>query len=564
MSKDEQQTVIKALVNNLKKVGVEAAFGVSGGFIVPLWEALSESPLKVIHCRHESGAAFSASEYSLYNNVPTIVFSTSGPGITNALTGLRAAKLDGARVVFISATTIEEHNGKWGLQQTTRQDINDLAGDGVSGFFDSIVFIDRQEKLMEAITAINNMTTSYGHVLGIFIPTNIQKEVLKENNRVNIERITPASASCEDNNNAKNQQQKIAEALAAGDAILWNGFGCLHAAEILTRLAVETNTPVMSTPRGKGIFPENHALYLGTTGLGSDGKKIRNTLSNPSLKTIIILGSKLGELSSSYIQNQMTNIDVYYIGLENEDIKRNLPASAVIINAEISHFLHGVYDKVKKIAVCHNPQRLRREQEPEQQDLIPVKDGVVHPQQVMAIIQKVAIEEHDCLIAADAGNTFVWTNRYLHFQKPNRYRVCTALGAMAHYACGIVGLSASGKITLGIIGDGSMLMNNEVSTAVRYQLPAIWLIMNDGVYNMCRQGLRLLGHPPLDCVIPQVDFSLFAKALGADGVRVTQADELETSLRAAILKGVPAVIDVLIDKDAQPPLLDRINTIKSL
>ncbi|WP_220701139.1 thiamine pyrophosphate-dependent enzyme, partial [Brenneria goodwinii] len=241
-----------------------------------------------------------------------------------------------------------------------------------------------------------------------------------------------------------------------------------------------------------------------------------------------------------------------------------LPASAVIINAEISHFLHGVYDKVKKTAVCHNPQRLRREQEPEQQDLIPVKDGVVHPQQVMAIVQKVAIEEHDCLIAADAGNTFVWTNRYLHFQKPNRYRVCTALGAMAHYACGIVGLSASGKITLGIIGDGSMLMNNEVSTAVRYQLPAIWLIMNDGVYNMCRQGLRLLGHPPLDCVIPQVDFSLFAKALGADGVRVTQTDELETSLRAAILKGVPTVIDVLIDKDAQPPLLDRINTIKSL
>ncbi|PPZ39189.1 acetolactate synthase, partial [Escherichia coli] len=106
--------------------------------------------------------------------------------------------------------------------------------------------------------------------------------------------------------------------------------------------------------------------------------------------------------------------------------------------------------------------------------------------------------------------------------------------------------------------------NNEISTAVRYQLPAIWLIMNDGEYNMCRQGLRLLDRPPLDCVIPQVDFSLFATALGADGVRVTQADELETSLRAAIMKGTPAVIDVLIDKDAQPPLLDRINTIKSL
>ncbi|MEE3652971.1 MULTISPECIES: thiamine pyrophosphate-binding protein [unclassified Brenneria] len=564
MNEGQPLTVIQTLVDNVKKAGVDAAFGVSGGFIVPLWEALSDSSIKVIHCRHESGAAFSASEYSLYNNIPSVVFSTAGPGITNALTGLRAAKLDGAKVIFISATTIEEHNGQWGLQQTTRQDINDLAGDGISGFFDSIVFVDRQEKLVEAIAAINNVATSYGHVLGIFIPTNIQKEILKENNKINSKRILHTLISYKKDNGAENQQQKIADALTTGGAIIWNGFGCLHSAEILTRLAVVTNTPVMSTPRGKGIFPENHALYIGTTGLGSNGEKLREKLSDSSLKTVIILGSKLGELSSSYIQNQMTHANIYYIGLRNEDVNKNLPASAVIIEAEISHFLHGVYDKVKKNADYYHPQMFCRGQEPEQCAPISVKVGVVHPQQVMAIIQKVAIEEYDCLIAAEAGNTFVWANRYLHFQKPNRYRICTALGAMGHYACGIVGLSASGKTTLGIIGDGSMLMNNEISTAVRYQLPAIWLIMNDGEYNMCRQGLSLLGNPPLDCVIPQVDFSLFATALGADGVRVAQADELETALRAAIMKGVPAVIDVLIDKDAQPPLLDRINTIKSL
>ncbi|OSM94310.1 hypothetical protein AU508_14535 [Lonsdalea populi] len=348
MSKEDQNTVIKEIVSSLNKTGVDAAFGVSGGFIVPLWEALSESPLKVIHCRHESGAVFSASEYSLLNNIPAVAFSTSGPGITNALTGLRAAKLDGARVIFISATTVEEHNGKWGLQQTTHQDINDLAGDDVSGFFDSIVFVDRQEQLMEAIIAINNMTTSYGHVLGIFIPINIQKKVLKEDNRINIESITSASTSCEKDNNSDNQQQKIADVLAEGGAILWNGFGCLHASKILTRLAIETNTPVMSTPRGKGIFPEDHALYIGSTGLGSDGEKLRSILSSPSLKSIIILGSKLGEFSASYLQNKMTNVDIYYINLGNKDIKKNLPANAEIIEAEISHFLYGVYNRAKK------------------------------------------------------------------------------------------------------------------------------------------------------------------------------------------------------------------------
>lgn len=563
MIKGEQQTVIEALVDNLHAAGVKAAFGVGGGFIVPLWEALSVSPINIFHCRHESGAAFSASEYSLYTNAPTIVFATSGPGITNALTGLRAAKLDGARVIFISATTIETHDGKWGLQQTTRQDVIRLASDGDSGFFDKVVFVDNQEQCVDAMMAINEVTKSHGCVLGIFIPASVQKEILSMTYKIMIKDMPSPSPLERSPNNDENQQKKIAEALIAGGAILWNGFGCLHAADILTRLAIETLTPVISTPRGKGIFPEEHALYIGTTGLGSNGKKLHETLSDPSLKTVVILGSKLGELSASYIQDQMADVDIYYIGLENEDIKNNLPGHAVIIDAEISQFLNGVYDNVRKLAICHEPQSTHSERSSEPHEPIPVRDGVVHPRQIMEIIQKIAIDQYDCLIAAEAGNSFVWANRYLHFQKPNRYRVSTALGAMAHYACGIVGLSATGKTTIGIIGDGSMLMNNEVSTAVRYQFPAIWLIMNDSTYNMCRQGLELLDRPELDCIIPHVDFSLFATALGADGVRVVQADELETALRAAIIKGVPTVIDILIDKNAQPPLLDRINTIKS-
>lgn len=563
MKENAPQTVVEVLIQHLENVGVDVAFGVSGAFIAPAWKALFESSINTIHCRHETGAAFCASEYSLYKNKPAAVFSTAGPGITNALTALRAAKLDGSKVVFIAPITTSKNNGLWGLQQTTAQDVSALAGDGITGFFDRIVCIDEEEKVYEAIEAISHLKTSRSQVLGIFILPSVQKKMFFQDEvKINKQTIHPSKK--EEERYLEKQQHKIAEVLATGDAIIWNGFGCNHCSEILTRLATETYTPVMSTPRGKGIFPERHPLYIGATGLGSDEQKLQSIVNDPSLKAVIILGTRLGESSSHYLQNKIKDIDVYYVSLENADIRKNLPASTVVINTELSQFLHGVYDKIKKLPIAHQSNILENQRAVERQTITEIKNGVIHPQDVMAIIQKVAIDEYDCLVAADAGNSHVWTNRYLQFQKPNRYRVNSALGTMGHYACGIVGLAMSGKVTVGVIGDGSMLMNNEISTAVHHQAPAIWLVLNDGTYNMCRQGLNSIGYPQLDCAIPQVDFALFAQALGANGIRVTHSSELETALHSAIMQSVPTVIDVLIDREAPPPVFGRNKTVKSL
>nr|WP_244175555.1 thiamine pyrophosphate-dependent enzyme [Xenorhabdus vietnamensis] len=171
----------------------------------------------------------------------------------------------------------------------------------------------------------------------------------------------------------------------------------------------------------------------------------------------------------------------------------------------------------------------------------------------------------DCYVAVEAGNSFVWANRYLKFSNPLRYRINTAYGAMGHYACGLIGIAASKeRCAVGIIGDGSMLMSNEVSTAVKYGLPAIWLVMNDASYNMCRQGVELLGNAQLDCDIPQVDFALFGQAIGATGYNVRNIKELREALFHAIEEKKPAVINVFIDKYVLPPLNDRVNTLKRL
>lgn len=113
------QTVADSIVQILGALGVHNAFGVGGGAIAPIWEALEQSAIEVLHFRHEAGAAFAAMEAYFANNRPVVVFTTTGPGIINALTGMAAARSEGAKVILISSCTSAKHQGKWAFQETS-------------------------------------------------------------------------------------------------------------------------------------------------------------------------------------------------------------------------------------------------------------------------------------------------------------------------------------------------------------------------------------------------------------------------------------------------------------
>ena len=113
-----QQTVTEAVVDALNALGVRHAFGVAGGAMAPLWAALSASEIKVLHFRHETGAAFAAIEAHFATNAPVVVFTTTGPGLTNALTGMLAARGEGAKILMVSACTTAAHRGRGAIQET--------------------------------------------------------------------------------------------------------------------------------------------------------------------------------------------------------------------------------------------------------------------------------------------------------------------------------------------------------------------------------------------------------------------------------------------------------------
>jgi len=171
----------------------------------------------------------------------------------------------------------------------------------------------------------------------------------------------------------------------------------------------------------------------------------------------------------------------------------------------------------------------------------------------MDALQRHVIDRSNAIVLAESGNSFLWTTHRLRFAEPHRYRVSTSVGAMGHAAAGVVGAAlAGGRRAVAVVGDGALLMTNEINSAVKFGAPAVWVVLNDGRYGMCAQGMDALGLSA-DAEIPQVDFAAFARAQGARAVRVDHELELDAAFAAAMASEGPYLVDVRIDPRCKAP-----------
>jgi thiamine pyrophosphate-dependent acetolactate synthase large subunit-like protein len=152
----------------------------------------------------------------------------------------------------------------------------------------------------------------------------------------------------------------------------------------------------------------------------------------------------------------------------------------------------------------------------------------------------------------------------LRFRHAGRYRVSTGVGSMGHCAAGVVGAAfASGRPAVAIVGDGAMLMNNEVNTAVKLGAPAVWIVLNDSRYNMCEQGMAALGLQA-DAGIPEVNFAMLARAMGAAGEVIESELDMDRALETAISSKRPYVLDIRIDPTCPAPSKGRNRGLRAL
>lgn len=545
-------TVSRWIGRELARLGVRDAFGVLGGGIAAFADGLSRSSIRLVHTRHESGAVFAAIEAHFASERPTAVVVTTGPGLVNALNGVMAARADGAKLLVISGATPRAQLGRGAVQESGPTTMPGVFTEAGAIFHQAA----RPESLPELLHALQRLAIAWaapgGHVAHLALPGSLQSQIVDEAS-------LPAVAAWTLEPPAPSPQQLDAclELLAAGPAALWIGHGARGAAGELRELAEGLGLPVLASPRAKGVFPEDHPRYVGTSGAGGHAT-VSRFLASARPATLLVIGTRLGEVTSFLSELSPPTRSWIHVDLDPTACGAAFPGTpglAVISDARA--FVRALLARAAArgmltagraaVTTPHvgRPPRLE-----------PRRHGDVRPAYLMQVIQELAIDRSEAVVMSEAGNAFTWCNHALRFAAPGRYRTSAAWGSMGHFTCGPVGAAlAGGRKAVAVVGDGAMLMQNELSTAVAYRADVTWIVLNDAQLGLNEHGMAALGMRPVETQLPRTDFVALARAQGGDGLAVATEPELAPALERALRGAGPFVLDVRVDRSVPSPIL---------
>jgi acetolactate synthase I/II/III large subunit len=551
----EQTTVSDALVQVLQELGIRQSFGLVGGTIAPFCEALARSSMGVFHCRHETGAAFAAAEASLATGRPVAIFTTSGPGLLNSVNGLMAARWEGARVVLVSGTTAPASRGRWAFQETSAHTMPDGLFHAGKLFHYAVEILEA-DQLHDAAECLRaGVLRPEGFVAHVALPSSLQTQAIRSRGAGPTE-IVPRGVGAP-------LGEAWAKVFSKGPLLVWVGFGARTAATEVRALVERTDARVICSPRGKGIFPEDHPQFVGVSGFAGR-PDLSEAIAERPPQTLLVLGSRLGEFTSFWDRDVVPRTGIVHV-----DVDAAVPGAAFpdvptrAVHAEIGEFLRSVLAHLPgRPSVAATPVAPRASGALRPVPVILRADGPVRPQALMEAIQRVVIDGTDHPLLVDVGNAFAWATSLLRFKTAGRFRVTMGWGSMGQATAGVVGVAlATDRKAVALVGDGALLMQNEISTAVHYGARAVWIVLNDSQYGMIEQGMRGLRMVPTETQIPAVDFVALAQSLGAGGAAVKRETELDAVLRAAVRADRPFVVDVTIDRRELAPMGLRVKNL---
>ena len=408
------------VVEQLHSMGVRRAFGIVGGGIAYFYNSIIKSAIKLHQFRHESGAGFAATEAYFSEGKPTVVFTTTGPGLLNALTGICAAKWEGAKVVMLSAASSPDQRGKWPIQETSHftYPCSGLLSGGV--LFDLSVQVESPEELAVIFHRLAaGLSGPGGFIARISLPTSIQTASIEVDSTQWQQDYGPAPAICA----SPSMIEQCAARLRDETFAIWLGYGAVNDTELCIRLARMTGARVFSSCRAKGIFPENDPLYLGVTGIGGH-ESVIDYMVNERPDWVLVLGSRLGEATSFWDHRMLPGQGFIQVDIDREVLGSAFPqCQTVAIQSEIALFLQMLMDRLepswfesRKIASVTNYTMVNtaRSSSPEAS----ASSARVSPLRLMSTIQKEIVDGSDALIMSECGNAFLWTNHTFVFLSP--------------------------------------------------------------------------------------------------------------------------------------------------
>jgi acetolactate synthase I/II/III large subunit len=538
-----------AFARMLFDLGVRRAFGLFGGAIAQVCAAMRRVGIEIVHARHESGAVFMAAEAHFASDEPVVVFTTTGPGASNAITGLISAAWDGAKLIAVTGGTDLPQRGRTAFQETGTEafDISGWIGEGPRYLHQALESEAELAQLGPRLA--EGLAHPGGFLATITMPLGVQQ------GRTSTRPTAPRSPAVE--RVSAEQIGQIIERLEQGPFVIWLGHGARKAAPAIRKLAERAGMPVIASPRAKGVFPETHPLYLGVTGMFGGHSWVSSYFRAQRPEHVLVLGTRLGQTTSCFDSAFTPRRGFIHVDVDASVFGAAYPEVETLgVTADVGDVVEAL---IERWPSSHSVPRPKRGFEP---FAAADRDGPVHPRSLMAAVQRVVVEGSNAMVLSDTGNAFAWANHELRFDSPGRYRTATAFASMTKATSGVVGAAlASGGTAVALVGDGAMLMGNELSTAVKHGADAKWIVLNDASYGMVHHGMIAIGMEPFETAIPPTNFELLAVALGAQGLRVRRPEELDAALATMLATPGPVVVDVDIDPRVPPPFRNRNETL---
>jgi len=537
------------LIETLSDLGVEVVFGYPGGAVLPIYDAIfKQERIKHILVRHEQAATHAAEGYARATGKPGVVLVTSGPGATNAVTGITDALMDSIPMVVITGQVPTALIGTDAFQEADTV--------GITRHCSKHNYLVKDPARLEPTIreAFYIATSGRPGPVVIDIPKDVQVATARRGDNGPISHKTyrpqtePDAAAIE----------KAVDMLAAAERpIFYTGGGIINsgpeASRLLRELAEVTGAPVTSTLMGLGAFPASDDKWLGM--LGMHGTYEANLAMNQA-DLIIALGARFDDRVTGRLDAFAPNSAKIHVDIDRSSINKNVRVDLPIV-ADVGPAIRAMIEAYK----------LRQHPRPDLSEWWSRINGwrqvgclefqesdpqVIMPQRAIRALWE-ATKDKAPIITTEVGQHQMWAAQHFHFDDPNKWLTSGGLGTMGYGLPAAIGAQLGNPDTLviDIAGEASIQMNiQELATATQYRLPVKIFILNNEYMGMVRQWQELTYQSryseSYSDALP--DFVKLGEAYGWKGIRIETRDQLDSGIAEMLAYDGPVIVDCRVAK----------------
>lgn len=575
-SQAEKMTLVEILLKYLKSEGITTVFGIPGGLLHPFFQAVEDDEqLSLVVCRHEQGAAFMADGYARMGKGFAVVAATSGPGATNLLTGVSVAFSDGVPMLVITGQAPTSAMGRGASQETPPEDID------IVGMFRSITkysaMVTSPERLSHHFRrAIRLAMTGRPGPVHINVPVDLWLLPLDESW---FDPITYRPQCHLFDREAVKAATKALLLAKNPMFLVGSGADSERAKHYLLRVVEKIGARVATTPRAKGVFPENHPRSMGVFGFAGQ-KEAKELILSDTIDLLFTIGASLNE-TTTFNWNPSFGAfrRLLQLDIDPDRIGRNYPVDIALLG-DAGTVLMELYYHIDRSLTggerANSSWPAPTVEDTLQDKSVPTKDHNHHiyPSSFSALVTPerwrldlLEVLPDDAIVFSDIGGHMLFNIHYLRIGADQRFILNLGFGSMGHGTVAPIGAAIAEpyRSIVAIIGDACFMMNGmELITAREYQVKVIWIVENNQMHGITWHGSQLVNQgKPMHSVINRypVSVSRIAEAMGIPVFSVSAPGHMQRTFPKALRISGPSLIEVLVDGSISPPLGDRARTV---